>query len=322
MQGLVKRALTGLLLAAGSMGFLLVNSQWAAAQPAGKKVATIRRVAVLNSGSNFEVEISASQPVTPQTLVVTGPDRLVIDFPQAVPGTGLRPLVLHTGEVKGIRMGLFASNPPVTRVVLDLKSPQPYQVFPSGNGVIVKINSAVGRTGAPSAANLAASNISAQPAMPVQAAAPPTPVQPPPPPAPKMDVSFAGGKLSIHSDRAMLSDVLKEVQRLTGANVSMPPGAGNEPVIANIAPAPARDALTKLLDGSSYNFILVGSERDPSVLRSILLTPRDGAVENMPATYTPPPVAEVAPEPQVEAQPPPPEPDPPPPPSETVPPPQ
>ncbi len=321
MQGLVKRALTGLLLAAGSMGFLLANSPSAAAQPPGKRVATIRKVAVLNSGSNFEVEISASQPVTPQTLVVTGPDRLVIDFPQAVPGAGLRPVVLHNGEVKGIRMGLFESNPPVTRVVLDLKSPQPYQVFPSGNGVIVKINSAVSHTGASSPANAVASNIPAQSVASVQAAAPPAPVQPPPPPTPKMEVAFKDGKLSIYSDRAMLSDVLHEVQRLTGASVSIPPGAGNDPVIANIGPLPARDALTKLLDGSSYNFILLGSERDPSVLRSILLTPRGAAVENMPATYTPPPVAEVAPEPQVDAQPPPPEPDPPPP-TDAVPPPQ
>ena len=311
----------GLLLAAGSMGFLLANSLLAAAQPPGKRVATISKVAVLNSGSNFEVEISASQPVTPQTLVLAGPDRLVIDFPQSLPGVGLRPMVLHTGEVKGIRMGLFESNPPVTRVVLDLKSPQAYQVFPSGNGVIVKINSVANHMGGPSPANTIASSIPSQQAAPMQAAAPPTPVHPPPPPAPKMEVDFKDGKLSIRSDRAMLSDVLHEVQRLTGASVSMPPGAGNEPVIANIAPAPARDALTKLLDGSSYNFILLGSEHDPSVLRSILLTPRGAAVENMPATYIPPPVAEVAPEPQVDAQPPPPEPDPPPP-TDAVPPPQ
>jgi hypothetical protein len=312
-----------LLLAAGSMGpgfFLVANSKLAAAQTAGKKVATIRRVAVLNSGSNFEVEISSSQPVAPQTQVVTGPDRLVIDFPQSVPGAGLRPLLLHTGEVKGIRMGLFESNPPVTRVVLDLKSPQPYQVFPSGNGVIVKINSAISHAVTPPPATTVAANIPQQPAPPQ----PPAPVQPPPPPAPKMEVAFANGKLSIHAERAMLSDVLNEVQRLTGASVNLPPGGGREPVIANIAPAPAREALTALLEGSSYNFILVGSERDPEVLRSIMLTPRGASVENMPANYQAPAVAETAPEPPVEVQPPPPmpEPDPPPPPTEAAPPPQ
>jgi hypothetical protein len=316
---LVKRALTGLLLAAGSMSpgfFLLANPSLAASQSAGKKVATIRRVAVLNSGNNFELEISASQPVAPQTQVVTGPDRLVIDFPQSVPGAGLRPVVLHAGEVKGIRVGLFASNPPVTRVVLDLNSPQPYQVFPSGNGVIVKINSSGSQAAAPSPAITMAANIPPQPASPQ----PPAPVQPPPPPAPTMQVAFANGKLSIRAERAMLSDVLNEVQRLTGATVNLPPGGAQEPVIANIGPSPAREALTALLEGSSYNFILVGSERDPSVLRSIMLTPRGAAVENMPANYTPPPMVEAAPEPPVEAQPPPPETDAPPP--ESAPPPQ
>ena len=52
--------------------------------------ATIRRVTVLGTRNDIEIEIDASQQVTPQTRVLTGPDRLVIDFPNAVPGSGLR----------------------------------------------------------------------------------------------------------------------------------------------------------------------------------------------------------------------------------------
>ena len=34
------------------------------------------------------------------------------------------------GEVKDVRFGLFQGKPPVTRIVLDLKTPQSYQGLP------------------------------------------------------------------------------------------------------------------------------------------------------------------------------------------------
>src|SRR2546425_11868845 len=101
--------------------------------------ATIRRVTVLGTRNDIEIEIDASQQVTPQTRVLTGPDRLVIDFPNAVPGSGLRNLSVNRGDVKDVRVGLFEANPPTTRVVLDLKAPQNFHIFPTGNMVIVKL---------------------------------------------------------------------------------------------------------------------------------------------------------------------------------------
>jgi len=285
-------------------------------------VATIRRVAVLNRGTNFEIEIEASEPVTPQTQVVSGPDRLVVDFPHAVPGSSLRSMMVNAGEVKGIRTGLFASNPPVTRVVLDLKSPQRYQVFPSGRTVIVKLMSGV------SQASLST------PAQPMMAANTPPP-QPAAKPAPRLQVDFSNGKLRIWSNHASLAEVLREVQRTTGATVAIPAGADQQPVIADLGPAPAREVLTSLLHGSSYNVVLIGSGLDLSVVTGILLTPRGPEGVDMPANYAPnpapsaavaqpdqPPLPEIVPE---NAPPPPPDnppPDNPPPPDTNTPPPQ
>ena len=87
----------------------------------------------------MELEIAASGPISPRAQIVTGPDRLVLDFPNAVPAKGLHDIELDRGDLKGARIGLFSSNPMTTRVVLDLKSPQTYKLFPSGNTVIVKI---------------------------------------------------------------------------------------------------------------------------------------------------------------------------------------
>ena len=103
---------------------------------------TIRRVAILGGENGIEVEITSSQPVAPQTRVLSGPDRIVIDFPGAVPAGRLKGLTVNQGGIKAVRAGLFESNPPVTRVVLDLAAPSEYHLVPSGNTIIVKLGSA------------------------------------------------------------------------------------------------------------------------------------------------------------------------------------
>src|ERR1700730_13467206 len=100
-------------------------------------VATIRRISMLE-GNTIELEIAASGRLKPQAQLIQSPDRLVLDFPDAIPAKGLHNLDINQGDVVDARVGLFSSNPPITRVVLDLKSAQPYQLFPSGNTLVVK----------------------------------------------------------------------------------------------------------------------------------------------------------------------------------------
>jgi hypothetical protein len=70
---------------------------------------------------------------------VTDPERLVIDFPDAVPGPQLRSVPGNHGDVKGVRTGLFSANPPITRVVLELQSTQDFRLVPSNKSVIVRL---------------------------------------------------------------------------------------------------------------------------------------------------------------------------------------
>ena len=100
---------------------------------------SVRTVKVLGSKDAVEIEVEASDRIIPQTQVLTGPDRLVIDFPNSVPSDQLHSQSVDRGEVKDIRVGRFQSKPPVTRVVLDLKTAQSYQVFPNGRTVIIKV---------------------------------------------------------------------------------------------------------------------------------------------------------------------------------------
>ncbi|PYX06182.1 MAG: hypothetical protein DMG88_19345 [Acidobacteria bacterium] len=288
------------------------------AQAAGPQ-ASIRRVAVLGGSQALELEVSASQPVTPAVLVLTGPDRLVIDFPNAVPGTELRNIPVNRGEVKGVRVGLFAQNPPVTRVVLDLKVPQPYQLFPSGKSLIVKIgDGATPQAVAPRPIIAAAVAHQTSSLAPVSY----TPISMPQrsKPAPRLDVQFQNGRLTIWANKATLAEVLSEVRNRTGADIPIPGGADQDQVVASLGPGPAKDVLTSLLNGSRFNFIILGSERNPSQLKTVILTARGEGVSQpameIPQTPVeqsdpePPPPQEIPPDQQQQ------------PPPETVPPPQ
>lgn len=248
--------------------------------------ATIRRVALLRNRNDIEVEIDANQRVSPQTRVLSGPDRVVIDFPNAVPGSELRNFPVNRGEVKAIRVGLFENDPPVTRVVLDLKTPQNYQIFPSGNTVIVRVGAGGSVNSTSVAANPPSQPRRPQPAPPAlpqpartqQPALRPQTVPPQQPAVasakPPLEVSFQNGLLSVRSERASLAQVLYEVHRRTGADIAVPAGAEREQVVTNLGPGPAKEVLASLLNGSHYNFIILGADEGTGSLERVILSPR------------------------------------------------
>ena len=100
---------------------------------------SVRSVKVLGSKDTVEIEVEASDRIVPETRVLTGPDRLVVDFPNATPSGQVRNQSVDRGEVKDVRVGLFQSKPPVTRLVLDLKTARSYQIFPYGRTVMIKV---------------------------------------------------------------------------------------------------------------------------------------------------------------------------------------
>ena len=281
----------------------------------------VEHVVVRGTGDAMEVEIQTSGvPVALDAQAITGPDRIVVDFPGALPASGLRALLVNRGALKRVRAGLFFSNPPITRVVLDLAEPQSYRISTVQNGVVIKLG-----LGNASSANALAANAapvgdsaakpknaryqkamlqnallqnasptpvakkvtaektsgepsSAQPALGETTSAEPSPTPSVPAPVeaataqPRVTVTYSGGMLSIHSEKATLAEVLFEVQRQTQAEIAIPAGAEQEGVVADIGPAPAREALAELLNGSKYNFIFVG---DGAALERVILTLHD-----------------------------------------------
>ncbi|MGB0038199.1 MAG: AMIN domain-containing protein [Terriglobales bacterium] len=277
-------------------------------QPSTTQTGMVQRVTVRESGEGIEVDIQTSGAVSPDTQAITGPDRIVVDFPGTLPAAQLRALKVNRRGLKGVRSGLFFSNPPITRVVLDLAGPQAYQISSVGSITVVKLtggateerssNSGDGNVrrarlrdaalaGRPNAvAHLAPASVSVNvanrsSAVPVADAAPEnvpaTAVvdapQPAMAPGPAVSVSYENGLLRVHADKATLSQVLYEVHLRTGAEIAIPAGAEQEKVSADLGPAPARDVLGELLNGSAYNFIFVGDEL---ALQRVILTRREG----------------------------------------------
>jgi len=111
------------------------------------------------------------------------------------------------------------------------------------------------------------------------------------PPQTPLQVSYRDGLLGIHSNKATLSEVLYAIQQRTGADISIPAGAEQEKVIAEINPAPAAEALARLLNGSRFNFLILNSATDPRQLDRVILSARTVG------EYVPPP-----PQPAVEEQ--------------------
>lgn len=259
----VSRLLTGRFLAVAASTCVVASS---VAQ------VSVRSVRVLGTKDIVEVEVQASDRIVPETQVLSGPDRLVVDFPNAVPGAQLRNQSIDRADVKNLRVGLFQSKPPVTRIVLDLKSARSYQIFPNGRTVMIKVTGEASQSNevpatvhyepAPARPGLIAANYTAGAEL--VTAGPQTPLQ----------VSYREGLLGIHSNKATLSEVLYAIQQHTGADISIPAGAEQEKVVADIPPAPAAEALAKLLNGSRFNFLILNSANDPRQLDRVILSAR------------------------------------------------
>ena len=269
--------------------------------------ARVEHVVVRGSAGEMEVEIQTSgAPVAPDTQAITGPDRIVVDFPGALPSAGLHALKVNRGALKGIRSGLFFDNPPITRVVLDLVEPQSYRSSTTQNAIVVRLGPArlgpvkLGpvKLGPVKAAPVKAGPVTAPgtqpPAVPhapaaklqnaaiaaetnlaaarVSPAVSNTTAPPPPAAPPQVTVTYGNGMLRIRAEKATFAQVLSEVQRQTKAAIAIPAGAEQEQVDADLGPAPVLDVLASLLNGSPYNFIIVGNELS---VERVILTRRD-----------------------------------------------
>jgi len=111
----------------------------------------------------------------------------------------------------------------------------------------------------------------APPEPPVQQAPAPPPTLAQSAPTPPQ-VTYNSGQLTIIAHNATLSQVLHSVQSLTGSSVEMPASASNERVVGQLGPGQPRDVLNSLLNGSKFNYIILGVAGNPGAVQKVILT--------------------------------------------------
>jgi hypothetical protein len=90
-----------------------------------------------------------------------------------------------------------------------------------------------------------------------------------------------GGQLTITARNSTMGDVLNAVKQKTGAAVDMPAGS-SERVVGQFGPGAPRDVIAQLLNGSHYDYVLMGSPSDPGALKKVVLTARASGPEAPP----------------------------------------
>lgn len=106
-------------------------------------------------------------------------------------------------------------------------------------------------------------------------------------PAAAPSVTYQDGLLTIGAQNATLGEILREVRRLTGASIDVPPAGAGERVVVQLGPGAPRDVLAALLNGTSFNYVMLGSTSDPAALATVVLTPRSSSGEVQRAANAP-----------------------------------
>jgi type IV pilus assembly protein PilQ len=151
------------------------------AKPAPMQLMTAKPVTVSNVGVTrhngaVAVEITASGALQPKAMKLTSPDRVVIDLPNTVLSGKARALTIGNGDIQSVRYSRYQMDPPVTRVVVDLKSAHDFQLTPSGHKLVLTLSApaaAVARPAAPTSAPQAETVAVTKPAEPAATAAAP-----------------------------------------------------------------------------------------------------------------------------------------------------
>jgi hypothetical protein len=118
-----------------------------------------------------------------------------------------------------------------------------------------------------------------------QQAVPVPPLTPEHGPSSPPEVMFQGGQLTIIARNSTMSDVLNAVGKRTGAAVEMPV-VSSERVAGVFGPGAPRDVMAQLLNGSHYDYVLLGSPAEPGALKKVVLLTRPTGPEPAPPPQT------------------------------------
>ncbi len=111
--------------------------------------------------------------------------------------------------------------------------------------------------------------------------APPPPLRPAEQPPSPATIEFSNGVLSVHAQNSSLVNILVQIQHQTGLVID---GLSHDQrMYGQYGPGSVSATLTALLDGSGYDFIIVGGGAGGTAPKLILSTPASTATAAAPA---------------------------------------
>ncbi len=119
----------------------------------------------------------------------------------------------------------------------------------------------------------------------------------PPPPPPTLEqqpptapqVIYRNGQLTIDATNSTLSSILRAIQLQTGASMDVPSAAGSERVAMRLGPGQPRDVLHTLLNGSKFDYMILGVAGNPGAIQKVILTPKQAVGATTQASNNPQP---------------------------------
>lgn len=113
-------------------------------------------------------------------------------------------------------------------------------------------------------------------------------------PAVPPQVSYQDGLLTIVAPNSTLSEILRGVRKHTSADIEIP-AAASERVATHLGPGPAPEVMAELLNGSRFNYILLGSPSNANELVRVVLVAKTGPDNPAPEANQPGAAAAAAP---------------------------
>jgi hypothetical protein len=87
-------------------------------------------------------------------------------------------------------------------------------------------------------------------------------------------VSYQNSQLTIVAPNSTLGDILRAVRKQTGAEIEIP--SAPERVVTHLGPGSAREVVAELLNGSRFNYVLLGSPANDALLTRVVLVAKTG----------------------------------------------
>jgi hypothetical protein len=88
------------------------------------------------------------------------------------------------------------------------------------------------------------------------------------------EVTYQNGQLTISAPNSTLGDILRAVRKQTGAEIEVPDAP--ERVVIHIGPGPAQEVMAELLNGSRFNYVLLGAPENPGQMTRVVLVAKTG----------------------------------------------